>query len=214
MKAIIRFSILMAIFAITSSVCSAQDKAKKNAATDEALKQIQESVKALEQTMNKESDPKKFTVKSASIAYKGIEDDEPYKETLIFDDYGALCRIELKGDKCLIGDATAKKAYIVDHAKKTWCEDKTFNAFTYLNDFVYKFKGDKRPNRTVAGKTCTVGVIGSMDGPVTRGGWNGMLFLKEWNHDTFSATSYSETIPAKSFDVPAGYKKVDSISMY
>jgi len=209
MKAIIRLSIWMAIFAIASSVCSAQDKDKSTAVAD-VLKQVKESGNVLEKAL----DPKKFTVKSAIIAYKGIESDEPYKETLIFDDYGALCRIELKSDKCLIGNMTAKKAYIVDHAKKTWCEDKTFNAFSYLNDFVYANKGEKRPDRTVAGKTCTVRVIGSMDGPVTLGGWNGMLFLKEWNHDTFSATSYSETIPANSFDVPAGYKKVDSINMY
>jgi len=211
MKTIIRLSIWMTISVIASSVCSAQDKAQAKA---QALAESQERIKALYAEMNKQNDPKKFTVKSAMITYKGVESDEPYKETLIFDDYGVLVKIELKGDKCLIGDATARKAYIVDHAKKTWCEDKTFKAFSYINDFVYENKGDKRPGRTVAGKTCTVCVIGSMDGPITRGGWNGMLFLKEWNRDTYTATSYSETIPENSFAVPENYRKVENCSLY
>jgi len=191
MKAIFKISISMAILMIATMVCNAQNGGGQSNGVG-------------------------IKVKSGNLAFKMVEDGQEEMANFIFDDYGASFRLEFN-DECSIADATAQKAYKLNHADKTYSEEDSFSVLFSLylllyvgdNEIAKEYPGYKKlSNRTIAGKSCTAFSFTNDSKTTTLAGWKGLLFFKEEPKSSFLATSFSETVPANSFVIPADYKLV------
>lgn len=155
-------------------------------------------------------------VKKGNLVFSTVENGKAQTATFIFDDFGAAFRIEV-GNECTVADAATQKAYKLNSANKTYSEEDYAAVRLRLQHFFYigedatvkKFPDYKKlPDRTVAGKDCTVFSFTDQSKTITIGEWRGLLFLKESQGNTFTATSFSETIPENSFSVPSNYQLV------
>jgi hypothetical protein len=157
-----------------------------------------------------------FGIKQASIVYDFIGTTEVY-----FDNYGAKMHIFDKfgtsyiDDKSWILDEGAKKAYLLNDTKKTYQEitlsevqDKRGAYVFALTDADATAAGYTIAKQTIAGKSCSV-YTGTVLGVNTvMAGWNKIYFLMTIDGvDWLRATSFSETVPANMFTLPAGYTK-------
>jgi len=154
-----------------------------------------------------------FGVKQGTIVYNASQDET---ETVYFDNYGKQFRIEIKSSDVVgiyILDETAQKAYYLDVPTKTY-QEMPLADVQGLRDIItfeetaYSLAGMKKSTQTIAGKSCTV-YTGTYEGVTASiGGWSGIIFLLTDNGvNTLQATSFSETIPANMFTLPAGYTK-------
>jgi len=191
MKTMIKFSVWVVILAIAPMICTAQKSGDQ-------------------------SNKVRLSVKSGNIAYKVTQDGKDQVANFIFDDYGSYFRIEMGGE-CSIADATAHKAYRLYRGTKTYIEEDPSAVFRALSFFLHtgdnklakEYQGFKKlPNRTIADKDCSVYSFINDSKTITVAGWKGLLFSKETPKESFTATSFSETIPENSFTVPSDYKLV------
>ena len=175
--------------------------------------------------VNVEETPVKgaFKVKTATIAFKKADKGEETTHTIMWDDYGNYWRLE-DSDGATIVDEKSGKGYSLNLLKKTYTKlDESIYSFAKMGRDLFKFSTgtgmpayQQLPNRTIAGKDCTVYSTTSSGITTIYGGWNGILFLKEESgvlegtgiteNNSLTATSYSETVPAGSFAVPSDYK--------
>ena len=191
MRTMIKFSVWVVILAIAPMICMAQKSGDQ-------------------------SNRVRLRVKSGNIAYKVTQDGKEQVANFIFDDFGSYFRIEMGGE-CSIADATANKAYRLYNGTKTYIEEDPSAVFRALNFFLHTgdnklakdYQGFKKlPNQTIADKECSVFSFTNDSNTITVARWKGLLFSKETPRESFVATSFSETIPADSFTVPADYKLV------
>ena len=153
-----------------------------------------------------------FKIKQATIVYDMLEGLT--QETVTFDDNGKQFRLE-DGYHIYLLDENAKKAYSLEKSTKTYKEETV--AFgqgkrrTYVMSITetgYAAAGYKKTTETVAGKSCTVYTGTSGSTTAAYGGWNEIVFLVTLNGgDVIRALSFSETVAAKSFDIPSDYTK-------
>jgi hypothetical protein len=150
-----------------------------------------------------------FGVKQAKIIYNGGFGAD---NIIYFDNNGKQFRWEtsvagspIEAD---IMDETTGKAYSLIYAGKKYQEIPIANVKetrkTYIFDEkIYKGGLSTKTTETIAGKTCTVYTT---MGITSTGGWNNIMFLSTaGGMDIFRATSYSETLPANIFSIPAGF---------
>jgi len=220
MKTFIKFSMWMAILMIATTVCMAQDNAgNSNELSKRMTTRMKKGNRAFKANEEGRKQSKKIAIKmkSGNMAFKLTENGKEQDANFIFDDNGAHFRIEL-GDECTIADATTKKAYKLNQANKTYYEEDSFAVFFTLYLFIYPgdsevvkdYPGYKQlPNRTIAGKNCTVYSYTDKSNTITLGGWGGLVFFKEEPKSTFTVTSFSETIPENSFTIPSDYQLVE-----
>ena len=166
-----------------------------------------------------------YKVKTANITYDLVENGILTRtETVMWDDYGKLYRIG-DAETASIVDEKAGKGWSLDHREKTYIEySATFYEMALAGRNAFKYKDNpnmpgyqKLPNRTIAGKECTVYSTAVEGITKVHGSWNEIPFLKEETgvlvvgehsitlNETYTATSYSETVPANSFKVPSDY---------
>ncbi len=165
-----------------------------------------------------------FKMKSANITFKKIDNGDETPYYVIWDNYGKLYRI---GDDKHVSviDETTGKGFSLSIANKRWSDVSASYVSSMLTGRMsMKFADSptvpgykKLPNRTVAGKDCVV--YSTTYGGITTvlGGWNGIKLLEEQTgtidgtsivvNESFTATSFSETVPANSFVVPSDYTK-------
>ena len=154
------------------------------------------------------------------------------KRTLIFDDFGEKYRIEVKdeydNELIYICDEKANKSYTLFPGSMKYAE--TIPAGVKYEYFYYDKNGTswwedssnsygcfkKLSNRTIAGKECTVCTSCGESYKYEHAGWKRIVFYtktqsKDYPDDDdatiLEAKSYVESIPANSFEVPAGYTK-------
>jgi hypothetical protein len=173
--------------------------------------------KAQNETQNDDKQSMGFKMKSGHVTYQVVEGEKEGILNFIFDDYGARIRFEAE-EGCSIGDATNQKAYMLNHADKTYSEVDAFAAFFVLYMFIYP--GDnpivkeypsyqELPNRSIADRECTVFSYSQSKGTSTFGGWQGLILFSEDPKRKLTAISFSETVPENSFTVPENYKLIE-----
>jgi len=157
-----------------------------------------------------------FGIKQATVVYDFIG-----TTTLYFDDYGKKTRInyaignEYVDDYSYLIDEAAKKAYMLDDKLKTYQEvplsevQSERDAFVLtVTDTNFAATGYKKTTQTIAGKSCSVYSVEYNGSTVSIGGWGGIVFISSTDDgDLIRATSFSETVPANMFSLPADYTK-------
>ena len=163
-----------------------------------------------------------FKVKSAVMTFKKVDSGVETTETVMWDDYGKLYRIG-DDETATIIDEKAGKGYGLDHKNKTYIVLSEWLYSTVITGRnAWKFVDgtnmpayQKLPNRTIADKDCSVYSTTSSGVTTIYGGWNEIQFLREESgvlegtgitvSESYTAISYSETVPAGSFTVPSDY---------
>jgi len=172
---------------------------------------------------------KYFTVKAGTVVYRNYNEisQEWYSCTIMFDDYGKKIRLEGEPDEngvigVFINNETTGKGYVFTIGGESLPIYSEVNQDALLP--TYKWKGfnehllpgyKKEPDRTIAGKVCSVYSIG--DGTVKNydAGWNEIRFywggeLSDPAQGKMEAVSFSDAVPsADKFLPPPGYTKID-----
>ncbi len=176
-----------------------------------------------------------YGVKSGYIAYKSTNVDSYYDETTVdtfimaFDEYGKKFRMEVSEDgteAVVIIDGITGKMYTLNVEEKSYVELSVTPgtemgygaAFVYLGDdatslWAYYPGFSKKPNKTIAGKNCSVVSWSDGEESVEWGGWNRITFWMQTSSSddssTLEAISFSESLPNGSFSPPADYTKLN-----
>jgi len=168
-----------------------------------------------------------FTVKAGTVVYRNYNENfqEWHSSTIMFDDYGKKIRFETEPDEngvigVCINNETTGKGYVFaigGGAPPIYSEVNNDDLLP-----TYKWKGydehllpgyRQEPDRTIAGKICSVYSIGNETVRNYDAGWNEIRFywggeLTNPTQGKMEAVSFSEAVPsADKFLPPSGYTK-------
>jgi len=192
MKRVVKFSVLIAVMSIAMIGCFGNK--------------------------NKSEGDKRLSVKSAYIIFENVEKGVVEERThIMWDDYGKLYRSGKEENYTVLNEHIGKM-FLVERGKYVEL-DKSFYSVGIMGIkssgyFENKSAPDytKLPNRTIAGKDCSVWSFTTEGITTTIGGWNGIIFLREDKgfiesvgvkiDMTLTAISFSEKVPPNSFDAP------------
>ena len=159
----------------------------------------------------------KGTVTYRYTVFRPEQDDIVQTQIMAFDKKGKQFRLSL-GSIVYIDDAIANKFYQINTITETYTESdysEIMGSYLYLGDHEWlspeHTQLTKEPNKTIAGKDCTVYSLSQFGETYEWGGWNRIIFwmnpVTVGGNDRLEAISFSEEIDANIFTVPSHYTR-------